>query len=151
MTKGTMLASVDQLWHVKRGKNLLEDVCFASRIPENSRLELQVSNLVSPRVLSFIVESSRTGKGSEPKESLKLVGALEPVTSRNSKVMKWMFKGVKVFSHVNVDEYVYVSLPKVVLVVGKEGERQRVGSVRGSAVADPSRAVTIMGLGPYES
>ncbi|GJW21721.1 hypothetical protein Tco_0032343 [Tanacetum coccineum] len=36
-------------------------------------------------------------------------------------------------------------------VVSELEERQRVGSVRGSAVAEPSRAVTIMGLGPYGS
>ncbi|GKD67079.1 hypothetical protein Tco_1309187, partial [Tanacetum coccineum] len=44
-----------------------------------STWELRVLDLVSPVVLSFIVESSGTGTCSEPREDSKLVGALELV------------------------------------------------------------------------
>ncbi|GJS52139.1 hypothetical protein Tco_0625501 [Tanacetum coccineum] len=42
------------------------------------------------------------------------------VTSRKAKVMKWMFKGVKAFSHVNYDEYICVALSEGLLIARKE-------------------------------
>ncbi|GKE11111.1 hypothetical protein Tco_1414662 [Tanacetum coccineum] len=43
------------------------------------------------------------------------------VTSGKSKVMKWMFKGVKAYSHVNLDKYVRVALLEGLLIARKEG------------------------------
>ncbi|GKE10284.1 hypothetical protein Tco_1413835 [Tanacetum coccineum] len=40
--------------------------------------------------------------------------------SRKAKVNRWMFKGVKAFSHVNFDEYICVALSESLLIAGKE-------------------------------
>ncbi|GKB38319.1 hypothetical protein Tco_0883261 [Tanacetum coccineum] len=45
---------------------------------------------------------------------------IDLVTNEKSKVKKWMFNGVKAFSHVNFDEYIYVALSKGLLIAGKE-------------------------------
>ncbi|GJV90160.1 hypothetical protein Tco_1537973 [Tanacetum coccineum] len=42
------------------------------------------------------------------------------VTSRKEKVKRWMFKGVKAFSHVNFDEYICVAQSEGLLIAGKE-------------------------------
>ncbi|GKF28810.1 hypothetical protein Tco_0095152 [Tanacetum coccineum] len=64
-------------------------------------------DLVSPNMLSLFVKSLGTSTGLEPTEVSKLLGALEPVGALGkAKVIKWMFKGVKAFSHVNLDESV---------------------------------------------
>ncbi|GJU44803.1 hypothetical protein Tco_1202069 [Tanacetum coccineum] len=43
------------------------------------------------------------------------------VTSIKEKVMKWMFKGVKAFAHVILDEYICVILLDDLLIAGKKG------------------------------
>ncbi|GKA14550.1 hypothetical protein Tco_0694196, partial [Tanacetum coccineum] len=48
------------------------------------------------------------------------ISVTDMVTSRKAKVNRWMFKGVKAFSHVNFDEYIYVALSKGLLIAGKE-------------------------------
>nr|GEZ15387.1 hypothetical protein [Tanacetum cinerariifolium] len=42
------------------------------------------------------------------------------VTSGKAKVMKWMFKGVKAFSHANLDEYIRVALLEGLLIAGRK-------------------------------
>ncbi|GJY55263.1 hypothetical protein Tco_0454378 [Tanacetum coccineum] len=49
------------------------------------------------------------------------ISVTDPVTNGKAKVMKWMFKGVKVFLHVKLNEYIHVALSEGLLITGKEG------------------------------
>ncbi|GKC20923.1 hypothetical protein Tco_1023073, partial [Tanacetum coccineum] len=87
-------------------------------------LEAEWLNAISERLSERLCKKarSRTSMGSEPREVSKLVGALELVGAlRKEKVMRWMFKGMKAFSLVNLNEYVRVASLKGLLIVRKEG------------------------------
>nr|GEX10450.1 hypothetical protein [Tanacetum cinerariifolium] len=45
---------------------------------------------------------------------------LGQVISTKAKVKRWMFKGVKAFSHVNFNEYICVAISEGLLIAGKE-------------------------------
>ncbi|GJZ62081.1 hypothetical protein Tco_0618218 [Tanacetum coccineum] len=127
-------------------KRLSERLCEKLGIPKKSTCELHVLDLVSTNVLLFVVESLGSGTGEhamfEKNLFEKIIRMLfVQVTSMKEKVMKWMFKGVKAFTHVILDEYICVILLDDLLIAGK-----KVGALVGFAVI-ASGGFDVGGLG----
>ncbi|GJY39827.1 hypothetical protein Tco_0426191 [Tanacetum coccineum] len=124
-------------------KRLSERLCEKLGIPKKSTCELHVLDLVSTNVLLFVVESLGSGTGEhamfEKNLFEKIIRMLfVQATSMKEKVMKWMFKGVKSFTHVILDEYICVILLDDLLIAGKKGFA-RAGARRGGEALDASR------------